>query len=348
MPAPPISPDELAGLCLEQEVESRLVRHTPQTDHWQVDYGPFAETTLRNLPPSSWSLLVQRVDQWHSEVAKLLEHFRFIPNWRVDDIMVSYATPHGGVGPHLDSYDVFLLQALGNREWRINCHDYDETDFIEGKPLRVIDHFQAEQAWTLEPGDLLYLPPGVAHHGIADCESMTISIGFRAPTATELLTGFVNDSHHLFAAGERFSDPQRPLQTHAGEISAPDIDRLYSDMVAAISNRDAFADWFASLITADRMESAPSTSLPVSALLNEDCHLHCDRSSKTVFMFLDNKIHLYVNGEKYIVAVESLPIADKLSRHEPITTEELRLSADQAALHELIASLLAKGILYVD
>lgn len=187
----PISPDELAGLSLEEEVESRLViEHGAQP--WELRRGPFTEETYQSLPERDWTLLVQAVDQFVPEVSELLEHFRFLPSWRIDDVMISYAAPGGGVGPHFDNYDVFLLQGYGKRRWRIGQMCDSQSPLMKHADLRILADFEGSDDWVLEPGDMLYLPPRLAHLGTAVDECMTYSVGFRAPSAAEVLTHFTD------------------------------------------------------------------------------------------------------------------------------------------------------------
>ena len=180
--ASPVTRDDLFALAQDEDVESRLVDHG--ADRWRLRRGPFSARALSGSRRKDWTVLVQGVDLHLPAVASLAARFRFLPLARFDDVMISYATDGGGVGPHVDQYDVFLLQAQGRRRWRIAEH-FDPR-LREGMPLRLLANFHAEQEWVLEPGDLLYLPPGVAHDGVAQGESITISIGFRVPTRQEL------------------------------------------------------------------------------------------------------------------------------------------------------------------
>jgi 50S ribosomal protein L16 3-hydroxylase len=187
-----VPPDELAGLACEPDIESRLVIEHGER-HWTVEHGPLDEGRFALLPTSHWTLLVQDVDKHRDDVAALLDHFDFVPGWRIDDIMISYATDGGGVGPHTDSYDVFLMQAQGRRRWRISDADYSEDDLLPNQPLRILSSFETTEDWLVAPGDVLYLPPGVAHWGSADGDCMTYSLGFRAPQRQELLAEWL---HH--------------------------------------------------------------------------------------------------------------------------------------------------------
>jgi len=160
----PLEPDELAGLACEEEVESRLIMQAGDT--WKVENGPLPESRFGELGDKHWTLLVQAVDHFVPEVAALIEPFRFIPNWRIDDIMVS--ADGGGVGPHFDHYDVFLIQGLGKRRWQVGAACDENTELLPQDDLRLLADFEASDEWVLEPGDILYVPPGVAHEGVHD------------------------------------------------------------------------------------------------------------------------------------------------------------------------------------
>lgn len=224
-----LSAEELAGLACEDEVQARLVLQRGKT--WQLEQGPFAESRFAKLPQGDWTLLVQNVNHYLPQAAELLQLFDFIPRARLDDLMVSYAPDGGGVGPHFDSYDVFLLQGQGKRLWRIS--EQEDLSLVEDAPLRILKHFEVEQEWLLEPGDMLYLPPHVAHWGIAVGDCMTYSIGFRAPAAQELAFNFLAYlQEHVTLAG-MYADPGLKLQKHSAKIS-PAMVHQVSNMLAKV------------------------------------------------------------------------------------------------------------------
>lgn len=163
----PIEPNDLAGLAMEETSLSRLIIHDEGRDRWKVKTGPLTEKDFASTPDKNWTLLVQDVDKWDADVAALLEDFRFLPSWRMDDIMISYAEPGGGVGAHVDQYDVFLLQGLGQRHWAIDTNPDAPRDFRLDVELKQLQVFEPDHEWLLEPGDMLYLPPGVPHDGVA-------------------------------------------------------------------------------------------------------------------------------------------------------------------------------------
>jgi 50S ribosomal protein L16 3-hydroxylase len=210
-----LSPDELAGLACEEDAQSRLVLH--QRGKWKLEQGPFDEKRFARLPDKGWSLLVQGVNHFLPEADELLHRFDFIPRTRLDDLMVSLAPDGGGVGPHFDSYDVFLLQGHGKRLWRVSGQS--DHELVKDAPLRILKNFETDEEWLLEPGDMLYLPPRLAHWGIAVGECMTWSVGFRAPTAQELATQFLAYLQDQLHMDGMYADPDLQLQTHPAEIS---------------------------------------------------------------------------------------------------------------------------------
>lgn len=243
----PIDGDELAGLALEEEVESRIILEKGKTP-WELQHGPFAEKTFATLPESHWTLLVQAVDQWVPEVNELLNHFRFIPNWRVDDIMISFAPDQGSVGPHFDYYDVFLLQGLGKRRWQIGQTCNVDSARLENTPLNILQSFDTQDEWLLEPGDMLYIPPGVAHWGIAEGECITYSIGFRAPSHADILTELSQEIASTLSNDLRFSDPQLTLQNNPGEINLGAITQIQTILQQHFTT-DNIAHWFGKHMT---------------------------------------------------------------------------------------------------
>jgi len=223
----PISPDDLAGLACEPDIESRLIEeHGREDSPWQVTHGPLSEDIFSRLPASHWTMLVQDVDKHIPDIQSLLDPFRFIPDWRRDDLMISYAVEQGTVGPHTDGYDVFLLQAMGTRRWQIGDQALIELQLIEGLDLQILSEFNPTQQWDLQPGDILYLPPHFAHHGVALNDCMTFSIGFRAPSATDMLDAIINTLLEQDLGKQRYCDPDLVASQNSSEIDQQAVTRL--------------------------------------------------------------------------------------------------------------------------
>lgn len=252
----PLTGDELAGLAMEADVTSRLVRGAAGQDPWSVTFGPFEATDFATLPASDWSLLVQSADLWVPDIAALKHQFNFLPSWRLDDIMVSFAPPGGSVGPHFDQYDVFLIQVEGRRHWKIGQRCDEDTALLPGTDLSILADFVTEAEHTLSPGDMLYLPPGVAHHGVALDNCLTYSVGFRAPTLGEMISDLATD---LVMEPDQlvYRDPD-PALWQQDQITDAHIDQIQSMVQALANDRGRLADWFARYVT--RPKSEPGTT----------------------------------------------------------------------------------------
>lgn len=269
----PLAPDELAGLALEEDVESRIVFETADKNpQWHLKRGPFSEKDFTTLPESNWTLLVQGVDKIVPEVGELLNHFNFIPQWRVDDVMISYAALNGSVGPHYDNYDVFLFQALGRREWSLTSQQCTPENHINDLELRIMREFNTEEQFILEEGDMLYLPPHIGHHGVSlskDC--MTYSFGYRSYNGQELLDSlgeFVSEKE-LFKT--LYKDPDWSELKNTSELQAPAWHSAQKLLQELINNEDIMQSWFGCFAT--QLDQQAEQYLPLP--LDEDETVAC-------------------------------------------------------------------------
>lgn len=246
---PLLASDELAGLSLEAEIESRIVMEEGPAGPWDILKGPFTESDYAKLPEEKWTLLIQAVDQWIPEAAELLQAFNFIPGWRIDDLMISYATHGGSVGPHYDQYDVFLLQAEGQREWRIGQRCSEHSPILDGPKLRILEQFAETDRWVLNPGDMLYLPPLWAHWGVAQGECQTYSIGFRAPSLNELGQSLIDQMLETVSEDDRYSDPDLAPDEANGEIHSAALTRLRQLLTQQLLSDAMLSDTLGKLMT---------------------------------------------------------------------------------------------------
>ncbi len=348
----PLSPDELAGLACEDHVESRLI--TQSSDDWNAEHGPLPEARFGELGKSPWTLLVQAVDHHIPDVAALIEPFRFIPNWRIDDVMVSFASDGGGVGPHFDHYDVFLVQGLGQRRWQIGGMCDDQTPLRSHEDLLLLADFEAVEEWILDPGDMLYIPPGIAHNGVAigkDC--MTYSIGFRSSSRKELMGSWCDDLLPKMTDDDRYCDPDLAEQANPGEISASAIDRLHAMLTEKLSDRKEFAKWFGEYNSTPRYPETdwrPQDPIEIEhlrELLTADHPLFRNPASR--FSYIresENKLLLFVDGECFSCTDEAIELAEMLCAQDQfVINPDWRTSDDVVAL---IAELYNRGSLSFD
>ncbi|MDX3909845.1 MAG: cupin domain-containing protein [Sphingobium sp.] len=345
----PVEPDELAGLACEEEVEARLIRRTRAS--WKVEHGPFLESRFARLGKKEWTLLVQAVDHHVPEVAALLEPFRFIPNWRVDDVMVSYATDGGGVGPHFDQYDVFLVQGSGRRRWQTGAVCGPATPLLPHDDLRLLAYFEATDEWILEPGDILYVPPRFAHNGIAvgdDC--MTYSIGFRAPLRSELIAHWCDHLLGDLQNDDRYDDPDLQIQHNPGEISPQALARLHAMVSEKMLDGRAFAQWFGHYNSTPKyadMDWQPEEAIQIDelrALAADDVALRRNPASR--FSFIRQGTHaiwFFVDGNCFECRDETAMFAERLCTQEPLNVNAA-LSKSDAAM-DMITKLLNQGSL---
>lgn len=310
---PPIQPDDLAGLALEETALSRLIIHDEARDRWKIKTGPLTEKDFASTPDRNWTLLVQDVDKWDADVAALLRQFSFLPSWRLDDIMISYAEPGGGVGAHVDQYDVFLLQGIGQRHWAISTDPAAPKDFRPDVELKQLAHFESTHEWLLEPGDMLYLPPGVPHDGVAfGGPCMTISVGMRAPSRAELTGDLADYLAERLPDELRYADPDLAPVKAVGEIDRAALARLRQALPFAAGLDDAtLTDWFGRFITRYRnaqMPVPPEKELTEAALRKQlDAGASLLRHPWARMAWARDKrgATLFVNGHAYPATVDS-------------------------------------------
>lgn len=344
----PVSPDELAGLSLEEEVESRLVIEHG-ANPWELRRGPFNEETYQNLPERDWTLLVQAVDQLVPEVAELIEHFRFLPNWRIDDVMVSFAAPGGGVGPHFDNYDVFLLQAHGQRRWRLGQMCDGDSPLLQHADLRILADFQGTDEWVLEPGDILYLPPRLAHFGIAENACMTYSLGFRAPSAAEVLTHFTDFLVQFLPDEERYSDADLAPIEDPHQIQSDALDRLRAMLAEHMDDERLLLTWFGQFMTEPRYpERVQGPEIEEQALfsaLEDGALLVRNLSARLAWSEVDIGLLLFASGQSRLLPGHLKDLLKLICSADALHTENLSEWLNDEDGRNLVWQLVKQGSL---
>ncbi|MEH6756374.1 MAG: cupin domain-containing protein [Parasphingorhabdus sp.] len=334
---PPLDANDLAGLACEEGVESRLITQADHQNGWKLEHGPFPEARFNQIDAKHWTLLVQAVDHFVPEVAALIEPFRFIPNWRIDDIMVSYATDGGGVGPHFDQYDVFLIQGSGQRRWQVGGYCDGDSELQPHEDLRLLAQFEATDEWICEPGDILYVPPGFAHNGVAmGDECMTYSIGFRAPSRSELIGYWADDLIEEMKDDDRYRDPPLEKPKNPGEISQEAIDKLHQMLLQKMDDRKAFARWFGQYNSTrkypdmDWQADQPLGTEKLRKYLASGAALQRNPASRFSFIRQEeNVVLLFVDGECFTCSDETIALAELICAEDHIHIDQNHIHSDK-------------------
>ncbi|MEN9503084.1 MAG: hypothetical protein RI964_2369 [Pseudomonadota bacterium] len=301
----PITPDELAGLACETDT-ARIVLEKGGKEPWEVRHGAFDESEFAKLPATHWTLLVNDTDQHLPELKAMLDPFRFIPDWRIDDLMISFAVEGGSVGAHIDAYDVFLIQAQGTRRWQISTQAVDDDNFLPDVELRIIRDFTHEQEWVVEPGDMLYLPPNMPHYGVALDQCMTYSVGFRAPSQADMLENLLESVLEDPCLQQRFSDADRDTPTtNPGELTATDMDKLIDFVIDALpQDTHALQLWLGKYLTTPKANAVlpnvpdePMRRAELTRLINRKKTFHKALGCRLLYFVADSKTYLFINGE---------------------------------------------------
>ena len=345
----PIEAEELAGLAMEQSIESRIV--TNHNNDWQTHQGPFENFEL--LTEEHSTLLVQAVDHWHCEAAQLLEPFRFIPNWRIDDLMVSYSTPKGGVGPHLDQYDVFIIQGEGKRHWRVGLPDPTLKQFAQNKKLLQVEPFEAVIDCILEPGDILYIPPGCPHEGYAVENALNYSVGFRAPNQQDLLSSFADHIIDTESGQKRYTDHNLTLRESKGELTNLEVNKVKTLMAALLENNELFKQWLGNTLSQAKheMDLAPLedelSSDDTTQLLNDKNNVFERLGGvRAIYQILESAVLLSVNGENYELPISDLNAVKLLTDTSYFSSEDLMAHQPSLEFIKTFTTLVNEGIWY--
>ena len=319
---PCMNRSELVALAGQEGVESRLIVDSGKG--WTMRQGPLPKRSLPPFSQKKWTFLVQGVDLHHDGVHALLQQFRFVPDARLDDLMISYATDGGGVGPHFDSYDVFLLQAHGQRRWRIGRQK--DLRLQTGVPLKILQNFEAEEEFVLNPGDMLYLPPKYAHDGVAEGECMTWSIGFRAPQkgelARELLLGLADEAFEALGDGI-YADPAQPAVNTPAAI--PPSLAVFSRQVLdkALKNPDLLDSLLGEYLTEPKSNvwfEGADTGADVSQ------GVQLDRRTKMMY----DERHVFINGESFRIGGKDARLLRQLADKRSLSAASCAKLSEEA------------------
>ncbi len=328
----PVSGEELAGLALEEEIESRLIIQKPGDETpWHLHNGPLDPKLFTQLPPTHWTFLVQGVDRLIPEVQHILSAFDFIPGWRLDDIMISYAAKHGGVGPHFDHYDVFLFQAEGRREWRLTSKQCHESNYKTGLPLRIMNEFEVEETFILEAGDMLYVPPFIGHDGIAQSDDcMTWSVGYRSYRDVELLESFADFCDEHRQPINLYQDPDWSVLKGKNEIPVTAIEKARSCLTQLLNDEQRLNAWFGQYVSqldrhAEALLPEPyQEEIDFTQLINDYACFTKDSICRFAYFEQDRAINLFINGQLWQTEGCSSELLKLMANTEKFSAEQLK------------------------
>jgi len=325
----PLTADELAGLSCEPDVNARIVIEKGGKHPWETLYGPMDEAVFESLPETHWTLLVNDVEKYRPELVWIMDRFRFIPEWSMDDLMISYAPQGGSVGPHLDQYDVFILQLQGHRRWQIHTREVAADNRVADTELCIQKDFSAEQEWLLGPGDLIYLPPGVSHYGVATDDNLTVSIGFRAAAHAEMLQDFVEYISREEVAETIFRDPQPVVQPHSNEITPATLEVVREVLKTHLRadhpdlEQQRLTRWFGRFVSNVKTDITPEPGQAArnyNDLLKTHPVLVRHPTSYFAFARYDQGALLFIDGDDFDVTVR---FAEALCEKREVNVQDL-------------------------
>ena len=322
----PVSADELAGMACEEEVNSRIVMEKDGEHPWFPVFGPMSEEIYAGMPETHWTLVVNDLEKYLPELSWIIDRFRFIPEWRLDDLMISYAADQGSVGPHLDLYDVFILQGQGKRRWQINTQAVAEDNQVKETPLRIQKDFQAEEEWVVEPGDMLYMPPGVSHHGVSLGESLSYSIGFRATSHADIVNEFIGHITQNLSPLLTYKDPDQLVQEHPNEIKQDAFDRVTEIFKQYLQpDHPELQRWFGRYVSDTKTDVITEPEDEVASIeelqsLAKTAVLNRHPASRFAFVKNPDNTLLFIDGEDYEVNPE---FAEALCKQRRLNLDDL-------------------------
>lgn len=346
----PITSDELAGLACDDEVNSRIVMEKDGEHAWFPIFGPMSDEIYSSMPETHWSLIVNDLEKYLPELSWIIDRFRFIPEWRLDDLMISYAADKGSVGPHIDLYDVFILQGQGERHWQINTQPVTEGNQVKETPLRIQKEFEAEEEWVMQAGDMLYLPPGVSHYGISLGESLSYSIGFRATSHADIVNDFIGYITQNLSLQLTYQDPDQSVQEYSNEIKQDALARITEILKEYLRpDHPELQRWFGCFVSDSKADVTTEPEKQINSIeelkkLTRISPLSRHPASKFAFVLNPGIALLFVDGKDHEVNPE---FAKTLCKQRKINLDELIKTANENEL-SFIIKLYNQGKIYTE
>jgi len=347
----PFTAEELAGLTLDTDAPSRMIiEHglPPENKPWQVKLSPFEDEDFTTLPDSHCTFLVNDLERYIPELGNLIEPFRFIPDWRIDDLMVSYAEDQGTVGPHTDDYDVFLIQGEGKRHWKVITRDDYPKELIPDLPIALLKEFDADEEWILEPGDMLYLPPNMPHYGIAKGACFTFSVGFQAPRTVDLIQNWLETFTRNKQFAKRFTDQDRQVQNNPGEITQTDLKTLSALILDSIDQQKLDLNIFlGKYLTESKGDIPPENHEIIPGYHDKQDY---ERESWLRLAYIDNNetksLDFFADGHHITLPKERLKDLQELCENYYFSSESLTTLMQYPDFRALFERMIQEGGIY--
>lgn len=342
-----LEPNDVMELALEEHVTTRLIKQKDKDpNQWSVKSSPLIKGDFQKMP-KLWTLLVQAVDHYSFDLAELWKKFPFIPQWRRDDVMVSYAPKGGSVGKHFDFYDVFLVQGYGHRRWQLGQMCDANTEFVSGQPLKLLPEMQVDFDEVLAPGDLLYVPPGLSHYGVAEDDCLTFSFGFRMPNMADMMDR-VSDK---FASNGFLKNPmldiQRQHSSDIGQISKAELDYLKAELLQRLQNSAELDDAIMSLMSEPKYPDNIPEPDEIEAddlreILDTGYEILLEPASRLLYTEQDAELLFWANGEQVCISEEFTAQLKQIADGQALPFDQ---SFDHEEILEDLAQLMNDSIL---
>lgn len=342
-----LEPNDVMELALEENISARLIKQKDKDpNQWAVKSSPLIKGDFQKMP-KLWTLLVQAVDHYSFDLAEMWKKFSFIPQWRRDDIMVSYAQKGGSVGKHFDFYDVFLVQGYGHRRWQLGQMCDADTDYVAGQPLKLLPEIEVNFDEILAPGDLLYVPPGLAHYGVAENDCLTYSFGFRMPNVTEMMDRISDKFSDNQLLKNPLTDVLRNQQNAIGQITQHELDYLKEKLLAQLQNSTVLDDAIMSLMSEpkypDNVPEAEEVGTgDLEEALEQGYLLMLEPASRLLYTYEDGELLFWANGEGVGISEQFAPVLKQLADGEVVALNEALFDQD---ILEDIAQLLNDSVI---
>ena len=342
-----LEPNDVMELALEENISARLIKQKDKDpNQWAVKSSPLIKGDFQKMP-KLWTLLVQAVDHYSFDLAEMWKKFSFIPQWRRDDIMVSYAQKGGSVGKHFDFYDVFLVQGYGHRRWQLGQMCDADTDYVAGQPLKLLPEIEVNFDEILAPGDLLYVPPGLAHYGVAEDDCLTYSFGFRMPNVTEMMDRISDKFSDNQLLKNPLTDVLRNQQNAIGQITQHELDYLKEKLLAQLQNSTVLDDAIMSLMSEpkypDNVPEAEEVGTgDLEEALEQGYLLMLEPASRLLYTYEDGELLFWANGEGVGISEQFAPVLKQLADGEVVALNEALFDQD---ILEDIAQLLNDSVI---